>query len=159
MDRVLGVLDKVLTFIEEWILFIATMAALLALFANVALRYLFQYALAWSEELVREVIIITTFLGCSTAVKLGTMIRIDALYQVKPKLKAPLTTFSNLVTLFYACFLTFYGYKVMLVQAQTNQKTIIMQIPLEYLYAILPISGVFLGLRCIQVIYKDFKKK
>ena len=36
------------------------MVALVALFFNVVLRYGFNYTLAWSEELVREVIIYTT---------------------------------------------------------------------------------------------------
>jgi C4-dicarboxylate transporter DctQ subunit len=35
----------------------------------VVLRYGFNYTLAWSEELVREVIIYTTFIGCSAAIK------------------------------------------------------------------------------------------
>ena len=39
------------------------MGALIALFFNVILRYGFNYSLAWSEELVREVIILTTFIG------------------------------------------------------------------------------------------------
>jgi TRAP-type C4-dicarboxylate transport system permease small subunit len=64
-SKILGVLDKILSFIESWILFIATFAALIALFVNVVLRYGFNYSLAWSEELVREVIILTTFIGCS----------------------------------------------------------------------------------------------
>ena len=50
------------------------------LFVNVVmLRYGFNQSLAWSEELVREVIIYTTFIGCSAAVKNRSMIRIDAL--------------------------------------------------------------------------------
>ena len=46
------------------------------------LRYGFNYSLAWSEELVREVIILTTFIGCSAAIKARSMIKIDALVQL-----------------------------------------------------------------------------
>lgn len=155
MQRVLNAIDKVLTQIEEVILFIATMAALFGLFFNVVLRYGFASGLPWSEELVREVIIVTTFLGCSTAIKLGTMIRIDALYQIKPKLKTPLTIFSNLVALLYSILLVIYGWKLTLIQAKTGQTTIIMQLPLQYLYAVMPVAGVFMTLRCIQVLYRD----
>jgi C4-dicarboxylate transporter DctQ subunit len=73
------------------------MVALVALFFNVVLRYGFNYTLAWSEELVREVIIYTTFIGCCAAVKNRSMIKIDASVQLFPKLKIPLTYFSNLV--------------------------------------------------------------
>ena len=72
--RVMGLLDYILTFIEDWSLFLSTMAALIALFVNVVLRFGFNYSLAWSEELVREVIILTTFIGCSAAVKSRSMI-------------------------------------------------------------------------------------
>ena len=78
LRKTLDFLDKVLTFFEEWTLFISVMVALVALFVNVVLRYGFNYSLAWSEELVREVIIYTTFIGCSAAVKNRSMIKIDA---------------------------------------------------------------------------------
>ena len=65
--KVLGVLDKILTFFEEWTLFITVMVALIAMFFNVVLRYGFNYSLAWSEELVRHVISYTTMIGCSAA--------------------------------------------------------------------------------------------
>ena len=51
--KILDFLDKILTFFEEWTLFISVMVALIALFINVFLRYWFNYSLAWSEELVR----------------------------------------------------------------------------------------------------------
>jgi C4-dicarboxylate transporter, DctQ subunit len=85
----LKIIDKVLTFFEEWTLFIAVMGALGALFVNVVLRYGFNYTLGWSEELVREVIIYTTFIGLGVAIKNRSMIKIDAVVQLVPKLKMP----------------------------------------------------------------------
>ncbi|NNG01043.1 MAG: TRAP transporter small permease, partial [Desulfobacteraceae bacterium] len=52
LAKVIRVIDKALTFFEEWTLFITVMVALIALFFNVVLRYGFNYSLAWSEELV-----------------------------------------------------------------------------------------------------------
>lgn len=155
-SKILGVIDKILSFIEEWVLFFATMAALLSLFAAVILRYGFNYSLAWSEELVREVIIVTTFIGCSAAVKARSMIKIDALIQLVPKLKIPLFFFSNLVAMVFAVMMIYYGWNMAALQVATDQKTIIMEIPLVYLYAILPTMGVMMMLRLIQVMYEDF---
>ena len=155
-SKVLGFLDKVLAFIEEWTLFIATFAALLALFVNVVLRYGFNYSLAWSEELVREVIILTTFIGCSAAIKARSMIKIDALVQLVPILKTPLAIFSHLVTLIFSVMMVYYGWKMAALQVMTEQKTIILEIPLVYLYAILPIMGIMMFIRTIQVMYQDF---
>ncbi|MGD8389423.1 MAG: TRAP transporter small permease subunit [Desulfobacteraceae bacterium] len=153
--KILYVLDKILGFVEEWVLFISTMAALISLFVNVVLRYGFNYSLAWSEELVREVIILTTFIGCSAAVKARSMIKIDALVQIVPSLKTPLTFFSNFATLVFSSMMLYYGWKMAALQVTTHQKTIIMQIPLVYLYAILPIMGGMMFIRTIQVIRQD----
>jgi len=153
--KALNVLDKVLTFFEEWTLFVTVIVALVALFFNVVLRYGFNYSLAWSEELVREVIIYTTFIGCSAAVKNRSMIKIDASVQIFPKLKVPLTFFSNFAIMMFSIMMIYYGWLMAVLQVRTNQKTIILQIPLVYLYAILPLMGAMMLIRVIQVTYQD----
>jgi len=158
VGKILDVLDRILTFFEEWTLFAAVMVALIALFVNVVLRYGFNYSLAWSEELVREVIIYTTFVGCSAAVKNRSMIKIDASVQIFPKLKVPLTMFSNTVTLIFSMMMIVYGWRMALLQLRTHQKTIIMQIPLVYLYAILPLMGTLMLIRVLQVFYQDISE-
>ncbi len=155
-EKILHILDVILSFFEDWTLFITVFIALIALFVNVVLRYGFNYSLAWSEELVREVIIYTTFIGCSAAVKNRSMIKIDALVQIVPGLKAPLTFFSNIATLIFSGMMLFYGWQMAALQVQTHQQTIILKIPLVYLYAILPLMGAMMMIRTIQVMYEDF---
>jgi len=157
--KFLNFLDKILTFFEEWTLFITVIVALIALFINVVLRYGFNYSLAWSEELVREVIIYTTFIGCSAAVKNRSMIKIDASVQLLPKLKMPLSYFSNFAIMIFAAMMIYYGWLMMAMQYRTHQKTIIMEIPLVILYAILPLMGVMMMIRAIQVVYQDISEQ
>lgn len=157
--KILDFLDKILTFFEEWTLFVTVMVALVALFFNVVLRYGFNYSLAWSEELVREVIIYTTFVGCSAAVKNRSMIKIDASVQLLPKLKMPLTYFSNFVIMIFSLMMIYYGSLMVELQYRTNQKTIIMEIPLVILYCILPLMGVMMLIRSLQVIYQDIMEQ
>jgi TRAP-type C4-dicarboxylate transport system permease small subunit len=157
--KILDFLDRILTFFEEWTLFFTVMIALIALFVNVVLRYGFNYTLAWSDELVREVIIYTTFIGCSAAVKNRSMIKIDASVQLLPRLKMPLTYFSNIVTMIFAGMMIYYGWLMVMLQHRTNQKTIIMEIPYVILYAILPLMGVMMMIRAIQVVYQDFMEQ
>lgn len=152
-------LDTVVTNIEEWTLFIIVMAALLSLFANVVLRYGFNYTLAWSEELVRIVIIYSTFIGASVAVKQRAMIRIDAIVQIFPRLKPGLTFYTNILMLVFAVMLVFYGYKMTHLQLITNQKTIIMQIPLVVIFSIMPVTGVMVFIRTVQVMVSDFRNR
>ena len=154
--KTLKVLDRVLSSFEDWTLFVSVLVALVALFVNVVLRYVFNYTLAWSEELVREVIIYTTFIGCCSAVKKRSMIKIDATVQLFPKLKTTLNYFSNLTILVFSVMMIIYGWQMAAMQARTFQKTVIMQIPLVYLYAILPLTGVLMFIRTVQVIYQDY---
>ena len=154
--KTLTVLDKILSFFEEWTLFITVMVALIALFINVVLRYGFSYTFAWSEELVREVIIYTTLIGCSAAIKNRSMIRIDALVQLVPKLKLPLSYISHIATIIFSFMMLYSGWQMALMQVRTEQKTIIMQIPLVYLYAMLPMMGGLMLIRTIQVMYQDY---
>lgn len=159
LGKFLKFLDKVLVFFEDWTLFVAVMAALLSLFANVVLRYGFNYALAWSEELVRLVIIYTTLVGCSSAIRNGSMIKIDASVQLFPKLKIPLTYFSNFVVLIFSLMMIYYGWLMAVLQVQTSQTTIVMEIPLAYIYSILPMMGVLMFIRTIQVFYQDITEQ
>jgi C4-dicarboxylate transporter, DctQ subunit len=154
--KVLNFLDRILTFLEEWTLFLSVMVALVALLFNVLLRYSFNYTLAWSEELVREVIIFTTFIGLGLAIKNKSMIKIDALIQVAPRLKMPLTYFSNIVAIIFALMMLYLGVKLVQLQAVTGQRTIILDIPMEYLYSFIPIMGFTILIRTIQEIYQDF---
>jgi TRAP-type C4-dicarboxylate transport system permease small subunit len=154
--KTLNVLDKILSLFEEWTLFVTVMVALVALFVNVVLRYGFSYTFAWSEELVREVIIYTTLIGCSAAVKNRSMIKIDAVVQIFPKLKTPLTFFSNFVMIIFSCMMLYYGWLMALMQVRTEQKTIIMEIPLVYLYAMLPMMGGLMLIRTVQIMYQDY---
>ena len=150
------IIDKTLSFFEEWTIFIAVMVGLVTLFVNVVLRYTIHYSLAWSEELIREIIIYTTFIGCSAALKRRSMIRIDAVPQVVPILKKPLDYFSNLCILGYSVLISYLGWQMAMLQLETHQKTIILEIPLVLLYAILPLMGGMMAIRTIMVIWEDF---
>ena len=156
IEKTLNILDKILTFFEDWTLYITVMIALFSLFFNVILRYGFNYTLAWAEEMVRNVIIYTTFIGCAASVKSKTMIKIDATVQIFPRLKVPLTFFSNFISLIFSVIIMYYGWVMAAMQYRTNQKTIIMQIPYVVLYCILPLMGLMMFIRTIQVLYQDY---
>jgi TRAP-type C4-dicarboxylate transport system permease small subunit len=154
--KVFKVVDRVFTFFEEWTIFIAVMTGLLSLFVNVVLRYTIHFSLSWSEELIREIIIFTTFIGCSAALKNRSMIRIDALPQIVPFLKKPLDYFSNICTLGYGGLIFYLGWQMAALQLRTHQSTIILGIPLVLLYAILPLMGGMMIVRTIMVMWEDF---
>lgn len=148
--------DKVISWFEDWTLYLAVMVGLLSLLVNVILRYGFSYSLAWSEELIREIIIYTTFVGCSAAIKNRSMITIDALVQMVPRLRTPLTYVSHLSVLVFSVIIFRLGVEMAYQKVVTFQKTIILEIPLVALYAVLPLMGFLMTIRTIQNIIKDY---
>jgi TRAP-type C4-dicarboxylate transport system permease small subunit len=87
------------------------------------------------------------------------MIRIDAVVQIFPKLKIWLTYYTDILMLIFASMMIYYGFKMAQLQIMTQQKTIIMQIPLVYLYAIMPVMGIMVFIRTVQVMIQESKKK
>ena len=49
-----------------------------------------------------------------------------------------------------------YGWEMAAMQARTFQKTVILQIPLVYLYTILPLTGMIMFIRTLLVFREDF---
>jgi TRAP-type C4-dicarboxylate transport system permease small subunit len=83
-----------------------------------------------------------------------SMIKIDAC-KLGAQTKSRPGVFSNLDTIVFRSMMLYYGWKMAAMQAMTQQKTIILDIPLVYLYALLPIMGTTMILRAIQVMYQD----
>lgn len=156
---VLRLADKVLSFIEDWILFLTVFSAMVALFVNVATRYLMTYTMTWPEEFVRQVIMITTFLGCAVAVRKRALIRIDALPNLLPWLKKPLDFVNHASVLVFAVFVIHFGLKLVELQARTGQLTTALKIPTVLLYWALPIMGILMIVRQLQVVVEDLTGK
>ncbi len=131
-------------FVEDWSLFATVMVALSVAIANVALRKLTNDVnLYWSDEVVRKTIFFTTYVGCIAAIRNRSLIRIDALPQLFPFLKKPLTVFSHIGVLVFSGFMIKLGYSLTeMVYYDEYAKTASLQIPEWYFYAVLPIMGV-----------------
>lgn len=156
--RILDLVDKWLSWLEEWVLYLAVMVGLISLTVNVYLRYVHHYSLAWSEELIRHIIILTTFLGLSAAIKNGSMITIDALVQIVPRLRRPLSYVSHVAVMCFSVLIFYYGWVVAQQKFDTFQETIILEIPLGILFSILPIMAVLMFIRTIQVMYREYQQ-
>lgn len=147
--------DKVLSFFEEWTLFAAVVAALLGCFVTVVTRYTITYTMTWPEEFIRQVIMYTTFIGCATAVKNRALIRIDALPNLVKSLAKPLDFVNHFAVLCFSLFTIYFGIKMVAHQAHMDQVTTVMKIPQKFLYAVIPLMGILMLLRLVQVLYED----
>ena len=158
MKKLARFIDRSFGFVEEWSLFVTVMVALCVAMANVLLRKLTNDVnLYWSDEVVRKTVFFSTYFGCIAAIRSRSLIRIDALPQLMPVLKKPLTLLSHLAVLVFSGFMVKLGYSLMMmVRDDPFAKTVSLQIPEWYFYAVLPVMGVMMFIRTLIVAFEDW---
>jgi TRAP-type C4-dicarboxylate transport system permease small subunit len=158
LKTIFRAVDRTLASIEDWALFVAVAVALVSAMANVVLRKTTHINLYWSDEVVRKVIFFTTYVGCIAAIRSRSLIRIDALPQLIPILKKPLTLFSHLAVLVFSAVMLRLGWQMTVSVFQDEYaRTATLQIPEWYFYAVLPVMGAMMFLRTLIVMVEDWK--
>jgi TRAP-type C4-dicarboxylate transport system permease small subunit len=158
LKTIFRAVDRTLASIEDWALFVAVAVALVSAMANVVLRKTTHINLYWSDEVVRKVIFFTTYVGCIAAIRSRSLIRIDALPQLIPILKRPLTLFSHLAVLVFSAVMLRLGWQMTVSVFQDEYaRTATLQIPEWYFYAVLPVMGAMMFLRTLIVMVEDWK--
>ncbi len=152
-------IDKILAVFEDWSLFLAVILALIVAVTNIAMRKLTPHSLYWSDEVVRKAMYISTYVGCSAAIRSRSLIRIDALAQLLPLFKMPLTMLSHLSMIVFGGIMIWLGggltYEIYL---DEFARTTTLQIPEWYFYAVLPVLGVMSILRTLLVMVEDWRE-
>jgi C4-dicarboxylate transporter DctQ subunit len=149
--------DRILGFFEDWSLFLTVSVALLVAMANVILRKLTPISLYWSDEVVKKTIFFSTYIGCSAAVRSRSLIRIDALPQMAPVLKKPLTLISHLAVILFALLMIRYGWTMTVASyGDPYARSATLNIPEWYFYAVLVVMGGMLVLRTVMVMVEDW---
>ena len=150
--------DKAFAFVEDWSLFLAVTVALVTAMANIILRKTTQLNIYWSDEVVRKVVYFSTYIGAVSAIRSRSLIRIDALPQIFPVLKKPLTLLSHLAVLFFAVLMVKFGGQMTLsVYHDQYARTVTLQIPEWYFYAVLPLMGMMMFFRTLLVMVEDWR--
>ncbi|PLX84676.1 MAG: TRAP transporter small permease [Desulfuromonas sp.] len=159
LKKMFKAVDRGFLFVEDWSLFIAVSVALLTAMANVVLRKATSSVnLYWSDEVVRKVIFFSTYVGCIAAVRSRSLIRIDALPQIFPVLRKPLTLFSHLAVLVFSSVMVYLGWQMTVMMYQDEYaRTATLQIPEWYFYAVLPMMGTMMFLRTLIVMVEDWR--
>jgi TRAP-type C4-dicarboxylate transport system permease small subunit len=159
LKKTFHTVDRLFASVEDWTLFLTVGVALVTAMANVVLRKLTSDVnLYWSDEVVRKVIFISTYLGCVAAIRHRSLIRIDALPQMVPILKKPLTVISHLAVLVFSGTVFWFGLKLTrMMYADQYARTATLGIAEWYFYAVLPAMGVMMIIRTLVVLVEDLK--
>jgi TRAP-type C4-dicarboxylate transport system permease small subunit len=158
VKRIFRTFDRTFAFVEDWSLFLAVTAALVAAMANIILRKTTDVSLYWSDEVVRKVIYFTTYIGCVAAIRSRSLIRIDVLPQLLPVTKRFLTLISHLAVLVFSALMVRLGWQMTVMAYQDEYaRTATLQVPEWYFYAVLPLMGAMMFLRTLIVMIEDWR--
>jgi len=128
--------------------------SLILMFYEVVSRYIFNFSVYWSEELVRYLIIWSMFIGASMIIKTDGHIAISFFVdKLSERRKTIANQLNNLFCLIYSIFLLYTGW--LLVNEAYIAKNISdsrMETPMWIPYLILPLGGLLLSVRWIEKI-------
>lgn len=150
-------IDKILVKALYYLCALLMLIMVSAVTAQVVSRYVFGNPYTWTEELGRYTFVWVTFLGMAVAVESKSHIALDLLEtSLKGLSKKALQTINNLLVATFSAFLTYSG--VQLVKLGMRQTSPSLGLPMQYVYVIIPVSGVimlyFIFRRTIKI-YRD----
>lgn len=144
MRKVLGNLEEVLCAIV--LMFMAVLC-----FANVIVRYLTTYSLAFSEELLVNLFVWLTLLGAAIGFKRGSHLGVTLLTSRFPKSwRKGVVVFGALFSSGLFCLLAYQGYFMVSQQYQTGMTTYSMGLPMWWFSLAVPTGSVLVVIRIIQ---------
>ncbi|MFD1880191.1 TRAP transporter small permease [Paracoccus pacificus] len=146
-------LNRVVDRIEGFLVTILMLVATLVAVIQVAARYVFNNSLYWSEELILYSLIAMSFLTASMGVRYAAHISVEAAYAfVSPRMERVLHYVAVFLGLLFAAAMIWYGGRLAYNTVQMNQLSSAMRIPVGLVYAIIPVSGVFMALRYLLIL-------
>lgn len=126
---------------------------------NVIMRYCFGKPQSLLDEFSVYFVIWGTILGFAVALRDNHHIKVDMLFNTfSPGVKLYVSYFANAVGLAFAIFFTFYSYQLVADYMASGQRSSDSQFPLWIVNAVLPLSGIMLGIRFLEKFYHLIKK-
>lgn len=157
LKKALNQLDKHL---EEYLMALLLIVLTVIMLVQVVMRYVFNSALSWPEEVCRHIFIYITFLSIGYCVQRQSMLRLDLIVKLIPKKAGDVLEF-----IIWAICLAFFGYmliysiELVKLTIATNRTTPNLGIPYYIIY-ISTVIGFALGvIRNVQFLYKFIRKR
>ncbi|MFO7590044.1 MAG: TRAP transporter small permease [Acidimicrobiia bacterium] len=135
-----GLLDRVFRVITLVVATTGLIVIVLAVAAQVFMRYVLSAPLSWSDELARYALVWTTFSGMSLATRYGDHMRVDAVTSYVPeRAKTLLTRIGR--GLEAVCYLTLLYAGVRMLPVLHKQSSLALDIPMSLIYAAIPMGS------------------
>jgi TRAP-type C4-dicarboxylate transport system permease small subunit len=154
----LTIMVKKMNRVSEHFLNILMAIMVLVVFIQIIFRFLLTIPLSWSEEVARYIMVWTTFLGAALAVEKKAHPFIEVFVNLLPlEIKVPVNILIICLSCVFYAILVFYG--AMFVTSSVMQPSAAMEIPMGYVYIIIPVGGIMLILNSLVQIQAVWKKR
>src|SRR5699024_2807539 len=142
----------------EWLTSFFLVVMVVIIFMQIVSRLIMNSSFPWTEELARYLMIWLTFLGAAFSFQYGAHIGVEILTSKFPQKTAAVfqVIVALLCTVLFA-ILVVKGFE--LVGKSTAQTSPAMSIPMNYVYLIIPISGMLMILNVIDVTIKNVRAR
>jgi TRAP-type C4-dicarboxylate transport system permease small subunit len=143
------VIDKVL----RSIITVTLGVMLVLIFVQVVSRYAFHYSLSFSEELARYLFVWTVFLGIPVVQRMGGHMIVGVITErISGMPLKVLRIVAHILTVIFMIIILKNG--ILMVQRTSFQTSPAMQIPMSYIYYVLPIGSLAMILNTIEDLLK-----
>jgi TRAP-type C4-dicarboxylate transport system permease small subunit len=152
----MGLLHHTNTLIK-YFLAINMMAMAALSFYQVVMRYAFNSASSWSEELVRFLFIWCTFVAAAIGVRERIHIGVDVFVKRFPEKFVHLTEIVvNLAIMVFSGYMVYYGWILTLMTRK--QLSAALLIPMSWVYLSIPVMGILLLFYCSLEVFSAWKR-
>jgi len=140
--RFIRMVDNLIGFAGRTLSAICLIVVLISIFAQVFCRFLLGFSLTWSEEVGRYLLIWISFTGFGVLAKEKKMMAIMLVVDLLPvKLKITAKILADLLSIMFMAIVCYYGF--LLVGLTMTQVTVVTEIPMGYVYLVIPIGAAF----------------
>lgn len=167
--RIVTQVGRVIQRVEEFLLAISILIIAVLAILNVVCRSVFNFSLAFTEEVSQFCIIVVCFVGLSYAASKGRHIRMTAIYdQLSPSMRKAFMVVITASTALIMFVLTWYAVSYVVTVYELGGIYPALRIPFYVVYAIAPVglflAGVQYGLATVRNltskdVYLSFEKK
>lgn len=145
LDKICDRINKVI----EYITIILLAGIVVALFAQVVFRFVFNTGLTWSEELSRYLQIWVIFLGSSIIFKEGRHLKLTFFVDILPeKVRRVIDTVNQLFLIFFFALIMYHS--VPLIKVVRKQLTPAMEISTAWVYLSLSVGAFFMMIQVLR---------
>lgn len=144
--------------LEEALMVLLLFGIALVMILQVVTRYVFNYSMSWSDELVRYFLVWSCFLSVSFCVKKRISIKIDSLLHALPEKAKPwLRAVRHLIILIFCIIMIPFAVTFIRQAVASGATSAAMEIPMYYIQSAPLVGFVLLAIRCFQALVREVR--